>query len=190
MKLLNWTQATTELEQAILGVLSCRKAGYRAWIEIANNADVPYPIQIKNPALNNPENWTMLYGIPKPPPSEEQKSFFNNTERDLYYNYDYSFRRYRCEKGHIFFVKQLFSGGKCPKCNTETNQFCGPVKLKDPSNRTWITCWTAKKDVPCWIPDPKVSGVYVVAHSNNEAALNERQSLLQIAEFIQKTLKD
>lgn len=190
MKSLNWTQATTELEQAILGVLSCRKAGYKAWIEIANNADVPFPIQIKNPALNDPESWTMSYGIPKPAPKDEQESFFNDTEKDLYYNYDYSFRRYRCEKGHIHFEKkQLFANVKCPKCGKESSQFCGPVKLKDPHSRTWITIWQAKKDVPYWIPDPKISDVYVIAHDTDKTALDEKQCLLEIADFIQKTLK-
>lgn len=195
---LSWTQASTDIEPILLGVLSCRKSGHYAYAVCVKNETHPYPVQIKNPALDDVNNWTMSFGIPTPPDfsykddsvfvKKDTKRFFNATEKELYYDYEYFFGVYDCSCGHTVYKKNCFQDVTCPKCGKDVNRTCRPVKIKDAKNRTWVTEWTPVKGVSCWIPDPDVDMVFAVAFTEDKPAQTKRQALLEIADFIKDNL--
>ena len=47
-----WTEATTNVNKAMIMLLSCLDSGKNAWIELRKNGDQAYPIRMKNPALD------------------------------------------------------------------------------------------------------------------------------------------
>lgn len=192
MKNSNWTEATQDIETAIIGLLSCQKSGHKAYIEVMDNSKAAFPIKIKNPALNDKENWTMGLGIPTPKDFNfpcSDKIFWNETEKDLYHNYDYTFSRRRCINGHVYFNKDACGGFVCPTCKAEAKQVCGPVKIKDPKNRTWVIEWKPKDGVPYWVADPDIKEVYVVCFDDDEPAQTRNQALLDVADFIRRSVK-
>ena len=81
----NWTAATNNPNKAIIGLVSCLESGKNAWIEIRKNGEQDYPLKIKNPALENPFNWEIMYGVPRNEKEMMNHKYFNDTEKDLTY---------------------------------------------------------------------------------------------------------
>ena len=82
-----WAEATNNASKAMMGLISCIESGKNAWIEVRRNGDQAYPIKIKNPALDDPYNWEMNYGVPKNENDFLNDHYFNETEKDLTYNW-------------------------------------------------------------------------------------------------------
>jgi len=176
----NWSTATTNLFKAFKDLLDCLQAGYDAHITIVKNEHAALPIQIKNPALNDPMNWTMSYGAPAGREEIKYKKHFNDTEKDLALNWGFTFDAYVCVKGHLFNSKQA---GKtvfvCPHCGSrETKQNCIPVKLKEPEKRTFYTFWKPKDNISCWVNKPMKERVFVIAYYEKNAVLKWWQKAL------------
>ena len=76
-----WTQATTNPSEIMLGLVSCLESGKNAWIEIRKNGDQAYPVS------ETPFNWEMNYGGPRNEQQLKNYDFFNETEKDLTYNW-------------------------------------------------------------------------------------------------------
>lgn len=180
-----WTQATTSFETALLGVLSCQKAGFHAWIEVQKNGEQDHPVKIKNPALDDPFNWTMLFGIPRDAEYIRNYRFFNDTERDLTLNWYCAFSdlkasvRYR-KTGKI--VKGLFNGQGVitPVRNADIDAWRKDRGL-GPWEYTWVTFWKPKQDIPYWIP-ADIPEVFVVCY--DDQPFSERESYLQLAALL------
>ena len=75
-----WTEATTNVNKAMIMLLSCLDSGKNAWIELRKNGDQAYPIKMKNPELDNPFNWEMSYSTPRNEKEMMNYKYFNDTE--------------------------------------------------------------------------------------------------------------
>lgn len=140
----SWTEGTRNPFKAIRNFISCAQYGYNCWIEIRSNEDCDYPIKIKNPALNNPENWRFSYGIPTTG-KEPEDQYFNETQRDLTLNYKSMIR---------------------DKEGKTTVQGMGEsIQVRIPYGlHSWTDHWEPKTGIPYWIPDPNISKVFIVCH--------------------------
>ena len=178
----NWTTATTSPTEAMLGLLSCLESGRNCWIEIQENGKQDYPIKEKNPALNDPFNWTMSYGVPRSKKYMAGRHYFNETERDLTENWSATFAEENASKIYI-------ETGKATKGLLKSMGVCTPVRNKDLETLRedgykygyWVTIWKPKDNVPYWIP-AKINFVFVIC-SNDEKPEKDR-ILKKCAEFL------
>lgn len=173
MKSTNWGQAQTNIEAAILGLLSCLESGKNAWIEAQTNGDQTFPIMIPNPVLDDPFNWTMMYGVPRNKKMMEEHRYINETERDLTYNWVAAFSDrvaadlYRTT-GEV--IKGLFaSAGVCtPVRVADANKYRAEVVGDNYQYGSWVTFWTPKEGIPYRVPAP-IGKVFVVCYNDDPA---------------------
>ena len=176
----NWMNATTKIEEALIGVLSANKSGLNAWIEIQKNGEQEFPIKTKNPKLNKHENWTMMYGTPDNIQDLIMAEYFNETEKDLTLNYELDFNYFRCTNCNKLFKRA--DKFECPNCKSkDVNQDAQPIKVGS-KNIYFFTHWKPKKDIPYWITDKNIKKVFVVC--TNKKTLNKKQVLKNLKLFI------
>lgn len=181
-KYTSWTEATISPWQALIGLTSCLNSGKNAWIEIQKNGEQDYPVKIKNPALNNPFNWTMMYGLPRNEKQMSEHPYYNETEKDLTYNWEAAFATKESAEEYI-------TTGKPTKGLLKGMGTCIPVKIKDLESirddgykyGAWITFWKPKDEIPYWIPD-KIDKVYVVCF--NDEPYDKENALVKAANFL------
>jgi hypothetical protein len=182
----NWTKATTNIHAALIGLVSCLDSGRNAWIEIQINGEQAFPIQIKNPALDNPFNWTMLYGVPRSAKELDDYNYFNATQEDLTRNWYCAFSD---QDAHDIYVHQgrivegLFAG----------RGVITPVRFKDinewraeqgqePFEYSWVTFWKPLDGIPYWVVDKSIKEVFVICYDDQpvdrKAALRRAGELL------------
>jgi hypothetical protein len=181
MRNTNWTTATTDPYQAIVGVLSAAKYKRNAWIEIQKNGKQDLPLTITNPALDDPFNWTMSYGVPD---RNKDERFLNDTEKDLVENWTAAFgdpKRIEAYRKNRKLHKDLSKGiGTCFPLRKEDM-----LKLRPdlpPGFNLWTTYWKPKDGIPCRIPDPGIDKVYVVVTDNEE--VDEQKMLSALKKFV------
>jgi len=181
MKQTNWTQATTNLYEAIAGLLAAQANNKNAWIEEQKNGEQDFPIMIKNPELDNPFNWTMSFGVPA---RIENHQYFNETEKDLTENWTASF-------GEVKAIRNYQQNNKLSKNLVKGIGVCFPLRKKDflklrpdlPKNfNLWFTYWKPKDEIPYRVVNKQIKSVYVVCTDNQE--LNEKQSLQNLKNFV------
>lgn len=194
----NWTEATNNPNKAMMGLISCLEHGKNAWIEIRKNGQQDYPIKIKNPALENPFNWEMMYGTPRNEEEMMNHKYFNDTEKDLTYNWVACYGEAKAiekyqKSGTI--TKELFNG----------RGICHPVKIKDANFYRknilgdnyeygyWTTYWKPKKDIPYYIVDESAGDVFTICYSNElcdrvEVMKRAAQFMMEYAETIKGDL--
>lgn len=183
----NWAQSTTNPGTAMHGLISCLENGLNAWLELRCNDAQDFPIKIKNPALDNPFNWTMSYGTVRNEKELLEHHYFNETEKDLTYNWVACFGNK--EAVQLYQEKGIISEGLI-------NGFgiCHPVKIRD-SNKYrkkiakdnyeygyWVTFWKPIDGIPYYIPDPSVKRVITICY--NYEPVNKADALRKAAEFI------
>ena len=171
----SWTGATQNIQKAIDGVFSALN-GQNAWIEIQQNGEQDYPVKRKNPALDDPFQWSLqcTYGAGKDEPPKTD--FFNATEKDLHANW--TGRYFKDEAARDHYVK---TGEILPDSLTNGGVSC-PVRVVDwlttrpdldPDNlpcKDWCAIWGPRKypapEVPYWIVDERIDSVFVVMTDN------------------------
>lgn len=181
----SWQQATTNPYKAIAGLLSCLNAGYNAWIEIQNNDDQEFPIQKKNPALDNHSNWTMAYGCPHTDQMSDHLYDFNETQKDLTFHYD---EILGTPEAILLYQKfgtvtpELFTGNiRCPVRKEDIQAFkTAHNAYYNPS--LWITIWKPKENIPYWITDTDIKDIFVVCY--NEEPADKVKSLRTAADVL------
>jgi len=185
-----WTQATTCIATAIAGLLSCLESGKNAWIEVQKNGDQDFPIMVPNPALNDPFNWTMLYGIPRNEKEMESHRYLNATQKDLTYNWHAAFSEPKAAEiyrttGEI--TPGLFRGiGACiPVKVSNINEWREKQGLK-PFCYGWVTYWQPKETIPYRIP-ADIPEVFVVCY--DDGPRDKKKSLAAMAELLQRLAK-
>lgn len=119
-----WMPATTDPTEAMLGLTSCLQAGLNAWIETRKNGDQKFPIVMKNPALDNPFNWTMSYGTVRDNDDLEKYRYFNDTERDLTYNWTAGF-------GDLWAITEYRQTGAIREGLLKGAGICFPIRIAD-----------------------------------------------------------
>lgn len=185
--LTNWAEATQNANKAMIALVSCVENGLNAWIELRENGDQKHPIKIKNPELDNPFNWTMLSGTTRPSPGLLNHNFFNETEKDLTYNWTACFGEEKAiaeyQKNRII-SKELF--GKAGICH--------PVRIEDANNYRknivgdnydysyWLTYWKPKEGIPYWVVDKNIGKVFTICYTKDP--VDKAPSIRKAAQFL------
>lgn len=174
----DWTTATTDPYEAVTKVLSCIASGNHAWIELMENGTQDFPITVKNPALDNPFNWEMNYGLPRS--SMGDISYFNETEKDLTENWVNCFGQSDAIKAYQengVVSEELFNGSV-----RHPVKFEDAKKFRPNFNKFWITRWRAKEGIPYHIPDPSVKRVFTICYTDDP--INEAELIRSAGEFL------
>lgn len=189
----NWTKATIDPHEAMMGLLSCLNSGKNAWIETRKNTEneMAFPIKKKNPELDNPFNWTMSFGTPRNTESLKNYQFFNETEKDMTYNWTACFGEEEAieeyqKNGTI--TKEMFLGvGICHPVRIEDANYYQKEILGDNYNYSiWTIWWKPKNGIPCWVIDDSIKEVFVICYDDSpvdkkEAAQKAGQFLMNYA---------
>ena len=183
----NWTEATNNPNKAIIGLVSCLESGKNAWIEIRKNGEQDYPLKIKNPALENPFNWEMMYGVPRNEKEMMNHKYFNDTEKDLTYNWTACY-------GEAKAIEEYQKNGTITKEMFNGMGICHPVRIKDANFYRknilgdnyeygyWVTYWRAKKDIPYYIVDDSVGNVFTICY--NDELCDRSEAMKKAAQFM------
>ena len=171
MKNTDWSEATINKNEAIRSLISCRESGRKScFIDIRDNKEVAFPLNVKNPKLNNPFNWVMAYGTINP---STQERFFNKTEEDLFYNYT---QLYSTKKARDIYIKT----GNITKGLNKGIGIATPVKVND-ANETredgyvysgQCYKWQPLRGIEYRVPSPDVKKVYVIVTEDREMSDN------------------
>lgn len=182
-----WTKATTNASEAMMGLISCIESGKNAWIEVRKNGDQTFPVNRKNPALDNPFNWTMNYGTIRNKEDMDNYSYFNETEKDLTYNWIACFGKEEAIKEYQTngtITKELFVGAG----------ICHPVRIKDANFYRanivgdnyeygyWVTYWQPKKGIPYWVIDENVGDVFTICYTNE--TIDRAEAIKRAGQFM------
>ena len=185
----NWTEATNNPNKAIIGLVSCLESGKNAWIEIRKNGEQDYPLKIKNPALENPFNWEMMYGVPRNEKEMMNHKYFNDTEKDLTYNWTACY-------GEAKAIEEYQKNGTITKEMFNGMGICHPVRIKDANFYRknilgdnyeygyWVTYWRAKKDIPYYIVDESIGNVFTICY--NDELCDRSEAMKRAAQFMMK----
>ena len=185
----NWTEATNNPNKAIIGLVSCLESGKNAWIEIRKNGEQDYPLKIKNPALENPFNWEMMYGVPRNEKEMMNHKYFNDTEKDLTYNWTACY-------GEAKAIEEYQKNGTITKEMFNGMGICHPVRIKDANFYRknilgdnyeygyWVTYWRAKKDIPYYIVDESIGNVFTICY--NDELCDRSEAMKKAAQFMMK----
>lgn len=192
----NWTRATTNPNEAMIAFTACLASGKNAWIEVLKNGDQEFPIMKKNPALEDPFNWTMSYGEPRNEQQLKETSFFNETEKDLAYNWTSCYgtkeavEEYQ-KNGRIMEGLILGGGTECPVKIEDANRYRKEITGDNYKYNYWVTKWKAKDGIPYWILDEDIGDVFTVCYKDEPA--NMKDALAKAARYLlayEKTLED
>lgn len=182
-----WTEATTNVNKAMIMLLSCLDSGKNAWIELRKNGDQAYPIRMKNPALDNPFNWEMSYSTPRNEKEMMNYKYFNDTEKDLTYNWIACFGKEEAIKKYQnsrIIAKELFDGyGICHPVRIEDANFYRKNIIGDNYNYNyWTTYWKPRKNIPYWIVDDNVGDVFTICF--NDEVVDKSKTIKKTAQFM------
>jgi len=188
----NWTKATKNPSEAMLGLISCIEHGCNAWIEIRKNGEQDFPIIIKNPELDNPFNWTMSYGVPRNESEMMKYNYFNETERDLTYNWvacfgsEESIKQYQ-ENGLV--TKGLSLGiGKCHPVRVEdANTYRREITGDNYKYSYWVTYWQPIDGISRWVVDERQGEVFTICY--NKEPVNKFEAMKKAADFLYQLSK-
>ncbi len=186
----NWTRATTNVMEAFEGLRSAFMAGKVAWIEKRENKHLShdgkegcaFPIMTENEGLNNPFNWTMLYGSVYP--DDKYKDFKNETEKDLFNNWIVLYSTKEARKAYI-------EKGEVIEGLNKGVGIATPVRIED-ANKTRTDGYKYKGKTIHWKPqgyeyrvvDESIKEVYVVMISE-ERALEDKEIITKLKEALE-----
>lgn len=183
----NWTEATNNASKAMLSLVSCLESGFNAWIEIRKNGDQDYPIKIKNPALENPFNWTFTYGVPRNEKKMMDYRYFNDTQKDLTYNWVACFgdaeaiKKYQ-ESGLITEGLVLGKGKSCPVRIEDANTYRRKITGDNYEYNYWVSHWEPIKGIPYWVVDEEQGDVFTICY--NKDTVNKSEAMKRAADFL------
>lgn len=183
----SWTKATINPSEAMLGLVSCLEAGKNAWIELRKNGDQRFPVMKKNPELDNPFNWTLDYGEPRNEKAMESAAYFNETQKDLTYNWTACFGAQ--EAIDKYQKDGTVSDGLCKEIG-----ICHPVRREDAKTyrqivtgdnydgKYWISHWKPKPGIKLYVVDDSISEVFTVCC--DDSPMNKKEALEKAAKFL------
>ncbi len=187
-----WTNATVDPNKAMIGFVSCLEAGKNAWIEVRKNGDQTYPVMKKNPELDNPFNWTMMYALPRNEKEMGDHNYFNETEKDLTYNWTAAFGTR--EAIEAYQKDGTISEGLCKGIG-----ICHPVKITDAEAYRkeivgddykyayYTTYWKPKNHIPYYVLDESIKDVFVVCY--DDEPFDKMAALTRASDFITEYAK-
>lgn len=184
-----WMRATTDPNEAMMGLVACIQSGKNAWIEVRANGDQQFPIMKKNPLLDDPFNWKSSYGMPRNNEFIENHKFFNDTQRDLTMNWT-------SETGTKEAIDLYQNEGWISQGLLLATGECSvhPVRIHDANiyrrdftgdNYTygfWMSMWEPKEGIAYYVIDDDVKEVFTVCY--NEDTPNLKESMIHAGEFL------
>lgn len=181
----NWTSATKNPYEALSGLMSCISAGKNAWIEVRENGDQEIPIKKRNPLLDNPFNWTMSYGTCRNEYEFKNRNYFNETEKDLTWNWTYCFGQPDAIEAYKTMGKvsaDLFNGETgCPVRISDANAYRKSIgDLYDYSY--FMTYWKPLPEIPYHIIDETVGKVFTICY--NEELVDQIKAIRTAGKFL------
>ena len=186
MKRTNWSKTTLDPQEAMLNLTACIGAGHHAWIEIQKNGEQEFPIQKKNPLLDNPFYWTMMVGQIRNEKDLKEMKFFNETEKDLTYNWTHCF-------GTKEAIQAYQERGEILEGLIQSSGICHPVRIQDANYYRekitgdgykygyWMTRWRPITGVPYWVTDTSIKDVFVICYDDDIPAGSDTAALLKNA---------
>lgn len=182
-----WTHATKDINEAILGLVSCMEAGYNAWIERRANGDQEFPIMKVNPELDNPFNWVMAYGAPRNEEAMEEHEYLNATEKDLTYNWTACF-------GDHAAVEEYKKTGKIMEGLIHGTGEQVAVRIEDADRYRreitgdgytygyYVTYWKPKDGISTRVVDDSIGDVFTVCYT--KGPVDRKTALEKAAAFL------
>ena len=166
----NWTQATTDVSEAMTALIACVESGRNAWIEVQRNGEQEFPIQVSNPLLDDPFNWTLMYGAPRNEKEINERHYLNQTEEDLTRNWTCTFGTAEAIKAYQkdkTISKDLFvgCGVACPVRIEDANRYRHEIAGDDYKYDFWMSFWRPKGNIPYRVP-ADIDEVFVICYDN------------------------
>lgn len=194
----NWCKAMADPFEAISALIQCLNSGYNAWIEVQKNGEQDLPFKVKNPALDDPHNWKSACGYIPSPQEMANKTFFNKTEEDLFYNWTEVFStkaaadEYK-KTGGVSEGLVCLATDKYPygiRCNVRKDDatHCRKTFGKQPYNYVnspFYNMWVPA--VEPYIVDESIDKVFVICYSEEPCDIEKKITLA--ADFLKETAK-
>lgn len=190
----NWAKATTNVWEAIASLLACINSRRNAWLEVRKNTDIdiPYPITCQNPLLDDPFNWTSLYGTLRNDSKILRMHFFNETEKNLTIHWISAFgtkaaiAKYK-ETGEITKDLMRGTGIEFPIRIEDANRYREMFVGDGYQYGNWMYTWKPKDGISRYIPDPNVGKVFVVCHDDTYPKhVDKTKTIMRAAKFLNK----
>ena len=193
----NWTMAMTNYQDALYALQTCRGSFRSCWLELRENGDQEYPINIVNPALDDPFAWEFSYGTLISPELLHTRKFLNETERNLTYHWMAGYgvptaiEKYR--KNHEL-TKGLNIGiGTCFPIRIEDAQKYRDIFVGDgyvyrypEDGKGFVDFWKPKTGIPVYVPDRTVGKVFTVCTDMEGNTVSEIDSLERTAKTLEE----
>lgn len=183
-----WRKATTDPNEAMIGLVSCLDCGYNAWIELRANGDQELPVMKKNPALDDPFNWVLYYETTAGQKELETHPYFNDTEKDLTHNWIAAFSTVEAAAAYRkdgTLMEGLIAGNggtQCPVRKTDAERYRRDITGDNYKYTFFTDFWKPKDDIPMWVLDEDVKEVFVVCYREEKA--DKKTALEKAAGFM------
>lgn len=183
----NWTHATQNPNEAMIGLVSCLEHNKNAWIEVMKNGDQDLPIMRKNPLLDNPFNWEASYGTQRNKEEMAKHCYFNETEKDLTYNWTDCLGTKEAVEAYQkdgTIMEGLILGGsvQCPVRVEDANAYRRDIQGDNYQYGFFVTYWKPKEGIKHWIVDDRVGDVFVICY--DDGPINKMAALRRAAQFM------
>lgn len=185
----NWMQATTDPNDALIGLVSCVESNKNAWIEIRKNGDQDHPILITNPLLDNPFNWEPSFSVLRTEDELEGTDYLNETEKDLAYNWIGAFGTKEAievyqKDGTI--KEGLINGGSInhPVRINDANAYRRDITGDNYKYGYYVQHWKPKAGIKPYIVDDSIDEVFVICY--DDEPVDKKKALLRAARFLVK----
>ena len=193
----NWTTVTTNYQDALCALQSCRGSFPSCWLELRENGDQAFPIKIVNPALDDPFAWDFSYGTYASQESLRNHRFLNDTERDLTYNWiptygdPVAIEKYKQSRE---LTKGLNAGAgtgfpmRIEDAQKYRDTFVGDgyVYTYPEKDGCIINFWKPKKGIPAYVPDKTIGKVFTVCTDMEGDVISEIDSLERTAKTLEE----
>lgn len=183
-----WMHATTDPNEAMIGLVSCLDSGYNAWIEVRKNGDQEFPIMKKNPMLDDPFNWRLGYSSRTKEKELEEYQYFNETEKDLTYNWIGAFATveaaaaYKKDRTIIKGLIGNIGSVQCPVRKEDAERYRSDIQGDNYKYTYFTDFWKPKEGISRYIVDEDIENVFVVCYSTEEA--DKKTALERAASFL------
>ena len=185
----SWTKATTDVNEAMIALISCVESGRNAWIEVQKNGEQAFPIQVPNPLLDDPFNWTLMYGVPRNEKEINEHHYLNQTEEDLTRNWMCTFGTEEAVKAYQkdrTISKDLFVGCSvaCPVKIEDANRYrheIEGIEGDDYKYGFWMSFWRPKGNIPYQVP-ADIDEVFVICY--DDEPVRKSDIMRRAAEFM------
>ena len=193
----NWTTATTNYQDALCALRACRGSFPSCWLELRENGDQAFPINIINPALDDPFAWEFHYGTFVSPEALRAHKFLNDTQRDLTYYWIAGY-------GEPAAVAKYKETRELTKGLSMGVGMCYPLRIEDaqqyrdtfvgdgyvyryPENGGgFVNFWKPKAGIPIYVPDKTVGKVFTVCTDMEGDIISEADSLERTAKTLEE----